>query len=55
MDLPPHRGGNFSFNRFTTTYVGYFEPCQHWAAEATPELGFPAWPDEIERALFEGP
>lgn len=55
MDLPPHRGSKFTYNWFTTTYVAYCGLLQRWAVEATQELGLRVWPDEIERALFEGP
>lgn len=51
----PHRGGNFSYNWFTTTYVDYCELLARWAEEASQELGTTVWPDEIERTLFEGP
>lgn len=51
----PHRGTKFTYNWFTFTYVAYCELLQHWAGEATKEVGVRVWPDEIERALFEGP
>lgn len=51
----PRRGNNFTYNWFTTTYVAYCELLQRWVAEAEQELGTAIWPDEIERALFEGP
>ncbi|GAB2494838.1 hypothetical protein GCM10027030_30290 [Luteococcus sediminum] len=51
----PHRGGNFSYNWFTTTYVDYCELLARWAEEVSQELGTTVWPDEIERTLFEGP
>ena len=51
----PHRGNNFSYNWFTTTYGAYCELLQRWAGEATQKRNTAIWPDEIERALFEGP
>ena len=50
------RGGwSYSRNWYTDTYASYCALLARWAAEATIELGAPIAPDEIERALFEGP
>ena len=50
------RGGwSYSSNWYTDTYVSYCDLLARWAEEATTELGGPIAPDEIERALFEGP
>lgn len=50
------RGGwSYSSNWYTDTYASYCDLLARWAEEATTELGVPIAPDEIERALFEGP
>lgn len=50
------RGGwSYSSNWYTDTYASYCDLLARWSKEATTELGSPVAPDEIERALFEGP
>lgn len=51
----PHRGGSYSYNWYTDTYVSYCELLAHWAEEESDRLKTTVWPDEIERALFAGP
>lgn len=50
------RGGwSYCSNWYTDTYASYCDLLARWSKEATTELGSPVAPDEIERALFEGP
>ena len=50
------RGGwSYSRNWYTDTYASYCGLLTRWAEEMSTELGAPIAPDEIERALFEGP
>jgi hypothetical protein len=61
--LPRHRVRNpegretwsYSANWYTATYVSYCDLLKRWAEGASARLGHAIAPDEIERALFEGP
>jgi hypothetical protein len=46
---------NYSYNWHTDTYVGYCDLLRQWAVGAGTRLGYEVSPDEIERALFDGP
>lgn len=52
--LPRSRRTGSSYNWHTVTYASYCELLMRWAVEAGDRLGGQVWPDEIERALFEG-
>lgn len=45
---------NYGYNWHTVTYVSYRELLQRWATEESDQSGTEIWPDEIERALFDG-
>lgn len=51
----PHRGTDFSFNWYSVTYDSYCGLLGRWANEVSGNLNILVFPDEIERALFEGP
>ncbi len=51
----PHRGSSYSANWYTDTYVSYCDLLARCAREQSQHLGVKVFPDEIERALFEGP
>lgn len=52
--LPGSGRNRYSYNWFTATYTSYCELLMRWAAEESDRQGRQIWPDEIERALFEG-
>jgi hypothetical protein len=52
--LPWSTRSEFSYNWYTVTYASYCKLLGQWAAEETDRQGAEVWPDEIERALFEG-
>lgn len=52
-DMPRVRG-QYSYNWYTDTYVSYCQLLDRWAREESERHASTIWPDEIERALFEG-
>ena len=50
----PRSGSGFSYNWYTATYASYCELLRRWADDEAAQRGALVWPDEIERALFEG-
>lgn len=52
--LPCTARNGYSYNWFTVTYASYCDLLGRWAAEESDRRGKEIWPDEIERALFEG-
>ena len=52
--LPWSTRSGFSYNWYAATYATYCQLLGQWAADETDRLGARVWPDEIERALFEG-
>ena len=54
LSLPWSRRSGFSYNWYTATYASYCTLLGRWATNETSRLGRRVWPDEIERALFDG-
>jgi hypothetical protein len=52
--LPWSKWSRYSYNWYAPTYLSYCELLQRWAAEESASRGQEVWPDEIERALFDG-
>ncbi len=50
----PRVRGQYSYNWYTDTYVSYCQLLDRWAREESERHASTIWPDEIERALFEG-
>lgn len=52
--LPRQAGGGYSYNWYTATYASYCDRLHTWAADESEKRDTDIYPDEIERALFEG-
>lgn len=52
--LPRQTGGGYSYNWYTATYASYCHLLHTWAAQESEKRDTPVYPDEIERALFQG-
>ncbi|MEW1953149.1 hypothetical protein [Terrabacter sp. NPDC080008] len=52
--LPRSNRTSYSYNWYTATYASYCELLKRWANEESERLSAHVWPDEIERALFQG-
>lgn len=52
--LPRQAGGGYSYNWYTATYGSYCDLLHAWAAVESEKRDTEIYPDEIERALFEG-
>ena len=52
--LPCSARTGYSYNWFSATYGSYCDLLRRWATEESDREGRQIWPDEIERALFQG-
>lgn len=53
--LPHSTSAGYSYNWYTATYASYCELLKRWAANESDRMDVHVCPDEIERALFQGP